>query len=48
MFGELMDRIHDPCDQAWIIHCASRFSKLYRNLFLELPEPEARSEKYGD
>jgi len=37
-FAGLMDRIQDGVDQAWIIHCALRFCRLYRQVFLDLAE----------
>jgi pyrroloquinoline quinone (PQQ) biosynthesis protein C len=46
-FRSLMDRIDDPGDQRWVIHCAKTFFHLYGDLFRGLPldardEPERR------
>lgn len=36
-FKDLMNRIRNPADQEWIIHCAKQFYFLYRNIFEDLP-----------
>ncbi len=38
-FETLMDRVRDERDQLWILHCARRFARLYRQVFLDLPDP---------
>ncbi len=38
-FRGLMDRIEDPDDQAWILHCAHRFFRLYADIFRGHPLP---------
>ena len=36
-YRKLVSRLEDESDQAWVIHCAKRFYRLYGNLFRELP-----------
>lgn len=36
-FRSLMDRIADPADQDWIVHCAGSFFRLYGDVFRHLP-----------
>jgi pyrroloquinoline quinone (PQQ) biosynthesis protein C len=38
-FARLMDRIHDPADQAAIVHAARAFYRLYSDVFRGLPRP---------
>jgi pyrroloquinoline quinone (PQQ) biosynthesis protein C len=38
-FARLMDRIHDPQDQAAIVHAARAFFRLYGDVFRSLPQP---------
>jgi pyrroloquinoline quinone (PQQ) biosynthesis protein C len=39
-FRSLMDRIADPEDQAFVVHCAKRFFRLYGDVFRGLPGAE--------
>ncbi len=36
-FAALMDRIEEPSDQRWLLHCARRFFRLYGDVFRGLP-----------
>jgi hypothetical protein len=36
-FRALMDRVVDPSDQQWILHCTRRFYRLYGDIFRALP-----------
>ncbi|MBZ8142608.1 biliverdin-producing heme oxygenase [Rubrivivax gelatinosus] len=40
-FELLMDQIHDPADQAAIVHAARVFYRLYGEVFASLPLPQA-------
>jgi heme oxygenase len=42
-FARLMDRIHDPRDQADIVHAARAFFRLYGDVFRSLPLPQAQA-----
>jgi pyrroloquinoline quinone (PQQ) biosynthesis protein C len=42
-FTRLMDRIHDPRDQADILHAARAFFRLYGDIFRSLPMPQAQA-----
>jgi heme oxygenase len=41
-FARLMDRIDDPADQQAIVHAARAFFRLYGQVFLSLPLPDAQ------
>ncbi|MBK1715386.1 TenA family transcriptional regulator [Rubrivivax gelatinosus] len=43
-FELLMDQIHDPADQAAIVHAARVFYRLYGEVFASLPLPQAVAE----
>lgn len=36
-FENLVNRIHDPADRAWIAHCARNFYELYGNVLRSVP-----------
>jgi len=40
-FAQLMDRLHDPQDQAAVLHATAMFYRLYGNVFRGLPLPSA-------
>lgn len=40
-FALLMDRLHDPEDQAAVLHATAMFYRLYGNVFRGLPLPDA-------
>jgi heme oxygenase len=42
-FARLMDRIHDPRDQADIVHAARAFFRLYGDVFRSMPLPQAQA-----
>jgi len=42
-FARLMERIHDPQDQADIVHAARAFFRLYGEVFRSLPLPQAEA-----
>jgi pyrroloquinoline quinone (PQQ) biosynthesis protein C len=41
LFARLMDQVHDAADQEAIVHAAKAFFRLYGDVFLGLPLPDA-------
>ncbi|MCB1828720.1 MAG: biliverdin-producing heme oxygenase, partial [Gammaproteobacteria bacterium] len=36
-YKRLVNRLQDPADQSWVIHCAKLFYRLYGDIFRNLP-----------